>query len=574
MLRNLIITLIYTITISLPVYAQKSPRYPVGDFINPMDIPLSLAGNFGELRSNHFHSGFDFRTNGEEGYIVKAVADGYISRIKVSAFGYGNALYITHKNGYVSVYGHLQRYDSIISNYVFKKQYELESFEVDLFPQKNEIVVTQGQIIALSGNTGGSEGPHLHFEIRDQKTEEIINPYFFGFAIEDTIAPSIEAVAIYPIEPSAHVDGHHKIKYIDVKRTGKDTYTLKEAISVSGKIGFGLITYDVENGSSNKNGTYAYRCKVDTHEVFKYTCNRFAFDQTRYINAHIDYGKMKKSKDRFQRCYLLPGNSIKQYETDAQRGIYEFNDTLYHTIFMEAFDFKNNKSRVEFTCKSKFSDVNLQATNTKNLFAYHKTNQFKNEDVRLEMPLNCLYDDVVFTYAKSPGTEKFLSDMHTLLNDEVPVHAAYTLSIKPRTKALKYSDKLLIVNVDEKGHPSSEGGVYENGYVVAKVRSFGNFAVMMDTTAPTIKLLNFDKEKLTFKKQKIELKIADNLSGIKSYSGSIDGKWVLLVHDNKEKTLTYLFDEKLAKTNGEHIFVISITDKKGNSKKMTTQFIY
>jgi murein DD-endopeptidase MepM/ murein hydrolase activator NlpD len=204
------------------VFAFGQNQYPKDFFRSPLDIPLQLSGNFGELRPNHFHSGFDFKTQKKEGFNVYAVANGYVSRIKVSAYGYGNALYITHKNGYVSVYGHLQRYDSTISNYVIKKQYELESFEVDLFPQKNEIMVTQGQLIALSGNTGGSEGPHLHFEIRDQKTEEIINPYYFGFDIEDTIAPSIEGISIYPIEQNSKINGSNHAKYYDVKKFSKN----------------------------------------------------------------------------------------------------------------------------------------------------------------------------------------------------------------------------------------------------------------------------------------------------------------------------------------------------------------
>jgi len=562
------------ITFGLPMQAQNISNYPQGDFINPLDIPLSLAGNFGELRSNHFHSGFDFRTNAKEGYLVKAVADGYVSRIKVSAFGYGNAVYITHNNGYVSVYGHLQRYDSIISNYVFKKQYELSSFEVDLFPQKNEILVKQGQIIALSGNTGGSEGPHLHFEIRDQKTEEIINPYFFGFDIADTISPIIEGIAIYPIDQNANINGSNKPKYYDVKKIGKNKYILIDDLKLSGKIGFGLMTHDFENGSTNKNGTYAYELKIDSTYLFNYACKRFAFDQTRYINAHIDYGKMKSNKDRYQRCFLLPGNKIKHYKTDDRKGIFEFNDTLYHTIQINAFDFKNNYSTFEIKCKSDTIKPVLKKLHSKDLFEYNKVNEYKSEEINVELPLNCLYQDVVFKHAKTVGTGKLLADIHQILDDEIPVHQAYTLRIKPKTKALKQKDKLLIVTIDEKGHASGEGGEYENGYVVAKLRNFGKFSVMIDTTAPTIKLINYNKEKSIFKNDKIVLKMSDNLSGIKSYRGTIDGTWILLQHDNKEQTLTYNFDEKLVKTDGEHIFVVTIIDRKGNSKKLTTKFNY
>lgn len=574
MVLRFITTILFASSIVMRVFAQNVHNYPQGDFINPLDIPLSLAGNFGELRSNHFHAGFDFRTNGEEGYLVKAIADGYVSRIKVSAFGYGNALYITHKNGYVSVYGHLQRYDSTVANYIKKKQYELEQFEVDLFPQKNEIVFKQGQIIALSGNTGGSEGPHLHFEIRDEKTEEIINPYFFGFAIKDTIAPVIDAIAIYPIDPNSSVNGSNKAKYYDVMKVGLNKYALKEDIRVSGKIGFGLVTYDIENGSSNKNGTYAYTLKVDSQDVFAYACKRFAFDQTRYINAHIDFSKFKKNKVKFQRCYLLPGNKIKHYTTDNRKGIFEITDTLFHTVIIQAMDFNNNTSTFELQCKGKIAGPNKPALKSKEYLAYNKPHLIKQEDVIIDIPLNCLYEDAMYSYSKVAGTGKLLSNIHHILSDEIPVHTAYTLSIKPKTKSLKYKDKLLIVSIDDEGNPSSEGGAYENGFVVSKLRSFGNFAVMMDTTAPSIKMINFDKEQAIFKQDKIKVKVGDNLSGIKSYSGNIDGHWVLLEFDNKERTLTYTFDEHLIKTAAEHIFTITLVDRKGNSNQVSTKFIY
>jgi hypothetical protein len=334
------------------------------------------------------------------------------------------------------------------------------------------------------------------------------------------------------------------------------------------------MTHDFENGSTNKNGTYAYELKIDSTYLFNYACKRFAFDQTRYINAHIDYGKMKSNKDRYQRCFLLPGNKIKHYKTDDRKGIFEFNDTLYHTIQINAFDFKNNYSTFEIKCKSDTIKPVLKKLHSKDLFEYNKVNEYKSEEINVELPLNCLYQDVVFKHAKTVGTGKLLADIHQILDDEIPVHQAYTLRIKPKTKALKQKDKLLIVTIDEKGHASGEGGEYENGYVVAKLRNFGKFSVMIDTTAPTIKLINYNKEKSIFKNDKIVLKMSDNLSGIKSYRGTIDGTWILLQHDNKEQTLTYNFDEKLVKTDGEHIFVVTIIDRKGNSKKLTTKFNY
>lgn len=554
--------------------ASAQVTYPKGDFINPLNIPLSLSGNFCELRNNHFHSGIDLRTNSEEGYLTVAVADGYVSRIKVSAFGYGNALYITHKNGYVSVYGHLLRFDSTIANYVKQKQYELESFEVDLFPKKNEISVTQGQIIALTGNTGGSEGPHLHFEIRDEKTEETINPFFFGFNVEDTIAPVISGIAVYALDKNATVNGCACTKYFDVKKIAKNKYSLLvNQIECSGNVGFGLITNDLENGSTNKNGTYSYQLTADSTLAFKYTCNRFAFDQTLYINAHIDYDKMKRSKERYQRCYLLPGNKLRQYESNKLRGGIFFNDTTRHTISISALDFNNNTSSIDIVCQGKKNSHEGNLKKLDKTFFWDKTNEYIKADFKAELPLNCLYEDVSFDYSKSPGTGNLLSDVHQLLDNTVPVHQAYTLSIKPK-KTGKHHDKLLIVSLDKDGKPSSEGGTFDHGFVQTKTKTFGKFAVMVDTTKPTVKLINYDKQKLSFSNDKIMVKVSDNLSGIKSYRGTIDGQWVLMEFDNKEKTLCYTFDDKITKTLEEHELLVVVTDKKGNIKKLSVKFVY
>ena len=574
MSQKTIVAILFLVMLAHQALAQGNTQYPKGDFINPLDIPLKLAGNFGELRGNHFHSGFDFKTNGKEGLPVKAIADGYISRIKVSAYGYGNALYITHKNGYVSVYGHLQQYDSIISHYIKKKQYELELFEVDLFPKKNELAVVQGQIIALSGNTGGSEGPHLHFEIRSELTEDIINPYYFGFEIEDSIPPSIEGVAIYPIDANAKINGSNKVMYYAVKKLDTHQYTLSENITLSGKIGFGIITYDIENGGNNKNGTFSYNIKVDSNQLFSYVSDQFAFIQTRYINAHIDYSKFKKSNDKYQRCYVLPGNKLKEYTTDNNKGVYDFNDTLNHKICIEVSDFELNKSTFELNVKSLLSNNAIKEKKSNNYFPFNKVNQVTKDDFKIEFPTNCFYDDLEFKYLKTARTGNLLSDVHQVQDSETPVHNAYTLSIKPIAKALKFKDKLLIVSIDEDGNPSSEGGTFENGFVVTKIRSFGKFAVMIDSVPPTAKLLAYDKKKSIFMQNEISVKIGENLSGIQNYSATIDGNWVLMQHDNKEKKLTYFFDEKLVKANQEHIFVLTIIDKKGNAKKLSAKFIY
>lgn len=550
-------------------------NYPKGYFIAPLDGALSLAGNFGELRNNHFHSGFDFRTNGEEGKIVLAAADGFVSRIKVSAFGYGNALYITHPNGYVTVYGHLQSYDSIITKYVRGKQYEQESFEVDLFPQKNEIKIKQGQQIALSGNTGGSEGPHLHFEIRDAKTEYIINPYFFGFDIKDDVKPSIESIMIYPLDNNATINGVNRSKELDVFEVKNKKLSTNEKLTICGNIGFAIVTTDYESKSNNKNGTYNYSLKADGEVVFDYKCTTFSFDKTRYINAHIDYQKMKKNKVRYQRCYLSPGNKIDLYRTNNQKGAVFINDTLNHEFILKACDFNANCEELSINFKGKIASTQVKKEAiAANHFSWDKSNSFKTNEVNVSLPTGCLYEDFDFKYSKSPATLGTASAIHSIHQNNVPLHVAYTLSIKPDDKALTIKDKLLLVSVDDSNRFSYEGGEFENGWVTTKTRSFGKFAVKADTTAPSVKILNTTANKDWNKTKNIKVKISDNLSGIKSYRGMIDGNWVLMEYNYKENVLTYFFDEKLKQTATEHNFTIVVTDRKMNTTKADFKFIY
>ena len=283
-----------------PFFAQHN--YPKADFKSPLSIPMQLSGNFGELRNNHFHSGLDYKTNQKEGLPVLAAASGYVSRIKISTFGYGKALYITHPNGYTTVYGHLQKANGAIDAYLKKAHYDQKSYEIELFPLPKELQVKQGDTIAWSGNTGGSEGPHLHFEIRDSQTENIINPLFFGFdaLLKDTKKPFVANVLAYPITPKSTVNRSNVPIVLHVSLQ-KDGTFISEQVRVNGSVGFGITANDYDNVSYNTNGIYKVQCYRNGTPNFGYQFDDFAFAETRYVNALLDYARYKKTKQRVQK---------------------------------------------------------------------------------------------------------------------------------------------------------------------------------------------------------------------------------------------------------------------------------
>ena len=301
------------------------------NYTSPLDFKLLLSGTFGELRSNHFHAGIDIKTEGVEGQNVRSIADGYISRIKVSTWGYGKVLYINHpKTGHTSVYAHLNSFNETISKLIKKEHYKRESFEIDMYLKKNKIIVKQGEIIGLSGNTGGSNGAHLHFEIRETSNSRPINPLQYKFKVTDNISPIIKKIKLYAMDTTL-INGYNSNKIYDVKKeNGK--YVLNENITVSGNFALGVFTYDQANGSYNKNGVYNIKLYVDNEIYYNFQVDELDFNTTRFINAHIDYCEKIENQIKFHRCYKLPYNKLNNYNNLKNNGIIQFNDSTIHNI--------------------------------------------------------------------------------------------------------------------------------------------------------------------------------------------------------------------------------------------------
>lgn len=540
------------------------------DYHPPVDFKMLLSGTFGELRGNHFHSGIDIKTEGVEGQKVYSIADGYISRIKVSTWGYGKALYITHPDGNTSVYAHLQKFSKPINDYVIKNQYKKENFEIQLFPPKDKFVVKRGEVIALSGNTGSSAGAHLHFEIRNTKTEHPINPLHF-FDIEDNIKPTISKIKLYAIDGS--IDGEFQDKSYSLKKD-EHQYTIKDEIpTVKGKIAFSISTFDKLNNAYNKNGVYAIKLFIDSNLIYHFQMDEFSFPETRYINAHIDYKEKSLNKRKFHRCYKLANNKLSVYQQMLKKGIVEFTDDTTHLVQFEVLDFAQNKSILSFIVKSTTEQMENENSMTftpfSQHFSYMKPNLFKKKDFHLHMENFALYEDLNFEYAQLDTIEGAYGAVHQCHFDYVPVHKSFVISLKAEIpKQLK--EKVYVAKVDEKGDFWYMGNIWRNNMLSAKVREFGNFCIAADTINPIVKGVNIYPGKKFNTQTSIKCTIEDKESGIDNFRAEIDENWILMEYDYKRKLLT--FDIPKDFKSGKHTFKLIVNDKLKNKKIYTAEF--
>jgi len=547
-------------------------------FISPLKIPLLLSSNFGELRIDHFHSGLDIKTQGVTGKEVVAAASGYIYRISVSPGGFGNALYIRHPSGYSTVYGHLDSFIPNVENYVKNQQYIRKSFPVALFPPKEKFPVRQGELIAYSGNSGSSGGPHLHYEIREAAKEVPVNPLLFEFGISDNIAPVIEKLVIYPINNQTLINNKNAEKRINVSGERGQYFIPKESnISISGPVGFGIKSFDRLNGSNNKCAAYSIELRIDSTLIFKYVMDGFSFNESRYINSHIDYKTYQKDNIYIERTYTLPNDKLSVYQEVVNRGIFDFNDDKVHFIELFITDVHNNRSALSFsinaqTAKSEIVpeiiDQNLK------LMPYNKSNNFVTNKFSLEIPSGALYDNIYFSYEKKSGSKDMLSDIHHVLNKFTPLHKAATLLIKPTIIPSGEKSKMLIVHLGDDKTKSPIKSIWNEGYLKAEIMTFGAYYVGIDTVPPVISANGLVSGANLTGRKEIRIKISDDFSGIKSYEPTIDGNWALFEYDQKNDLLIYRFDKKRIASDTNHSLRLKVTDNTDNFSFFNCDFTW
>lgn len=543
-------------------------KYPLVDFRPPLDIvPPALAGSFGELRGNHFHSGVDFRTNQREGYPVYAIADGYVSRVRVQNSGFGQAVYLNHPNGFTSVYGHLSRFAPKIAAAVKALEYSKKTFELDEFPTPDLFPVHKGDLIAYSGNRGSSGGPHLHFEIRDSKTENTINPQLFGIQIPDNIPPVIYSLYCYKLNKKVFNEYTPKQYYQVAGTAGNYHLSGINTIDISGEVGFGITATDKHNGASGTNGVYSIQLEVDGKTVFISSLERFAFENSKAINAHIDYPAYLSSKRSIQKSFVDPGNPLQIYSSLVSNGRIEFADQEVHQLKYTITDSKGNKSTLPFSVKSDGKTISTPDQPAGVPFSYSKDNEFNADNVKVVVPKGTLYNDFNFSYKLKarPSTGAY-SAIHQIHNNLTPLHIGFELWIKADPEIGNLINKAVIVSTGG----ASQGGIAEDGYIKSSPRNFGSFYIAVDTIAPSIVPVNISNGKNMGGLAKMIFKIRDNLSGIKSFNGYIDGNWVLMEFDTKTATLWHSFDERTA--IGKHELKLVVEDMKGNSRTYSINF--
>ncbi len=557
---------------SLEANPASIDSFPQNYFGPVLDIaPPTIVGNFGEPRRLHFHTGLDFRTNQEEGHKVFAAADGYVSRINVNGAGYGNALYITHPNGYVTVYGHLQKFNAPIMARLRKEQYAKESFAVDFYPQPTELEVKKGEVIALSGNTGGSGGPHLHFEIRDS-AERIYNPLLFGYKLKDDLKPIISYLKFYPLDDLKYKSDGYRTKVL-----GKQgNYELTGGIIKlnSTQVGISVNTYDVLNLTEARVGIYNITAFDGDKMIYEYQIDRIAFTDKRDVLSHTDYTIFTNEFHRtFHKCFVEPGNNCPVYSNLCSQGIIDLSDEKPHDIHIEVTDYAGNVSKIKFKMQYDKASTLFKSTELKYItrFDYNHDNEFANEEIRMNLPTGCLFDNVFFNYSSALSTDPtVLSRVHQLDKSTTQIADWFNLSIKAEKLNPALADKAVIVYKDGLGATASRGGKFDSSFVTTKAREFGTYYVKVDTTAPQIKPLNVIAGKNMRTYKKLLFKITDNLSGIADFDTYVDDKWVVTEHDAKFSSLTHTLDQSLSA--GMHTFKVVVTDERKNRAEYEVKF--
>ena len=557
----------------LPAFRNVRPwSYPPDFFGSPVRSPLRLSGTFGELRANHFHSGIDIK--GYIGQPLLAVADGFISRIRVQAGGYGNVLYLEHPNGYTSVYAHLNRFSGPVENYVKSIQYEQESFEVEILPEAGRFPVSKGEVIGEMGTTGYSFGPHLHFEIRNTDTEMPVNPLLFGLEAADSRPPRMQQLRTYAL--STERNTLEAKTYDLVSAAGRYGVRGDTLLVPSAMAGFALKVYDFLDGAPNWNGVYEVSMYVDDSLAFAYTMETFAFRESRYLNAHLDYEEQVARNSYFNRLFRLPGNRLSAvYRHDDREGVVPLSRDRACKVTIAARDVAGNESTLEFWARHVDRPLSADRPPYHYFLPYDEENAVQRPGLSLYFPEGAFYEDLyLFLEEAADQSSDIYSSVFHVHDARTPVHTYYDLAIRPTRLPEALESKAFIAYCYGDNRVRSYGGDWRDGRLHTQVRDLGDFCIMVDTVPPAIQPVDVRSDMRGRREMNFiisdDVATAGNVEGLR-YRATIDGRWILMGYDAKNDRLTHTFDGSIPA--GSHQFRLEVTDGRGNRSVFEREMI-
>ena len=528
------------------------------DLIAPLEIPFSISGTFGEPRSSHFHLGIDIKTQGREGLEVKSISSGSVSRIRISLGGYGKAIYIDHPNKTTSVYAHLKKFAPKIESYIKKFQYENETYTIQKFPKKNQLLIEKGEVIGFSGNTGGSSGPHLHFEIREKNSQKPLNPLLYNLPVNDLVRPQLQKLFIFYSQENAILN---RIQPILLKRVNDSLYKTA-MIETSGKIGIGIQMFDRQDYSYSRNGVYSTKVFVNGKIISHYKFDKLIINESKKLYQVIDYKNYTQKRLKIFKLFYKSGNKLNFMNTLVDQGIFKVELGKSYQIIIEIEDFSGNKSTIEGFIEgteNKIKPVELRGRLIKTDREYSFT--LKNKE--LFFPSKTFFNDVKIELFENKDQIEIGPNLFPIansfeikfdFNEKDSLRSAQTFIAKKMKKSLVYLPTKL-----------------EENKLIAKVNELGVYTLARDSVAPTIVPENFKKNQWLSNYKSLDLKIDDDFSGIKKYRGTINGEWVLFEYEPKRKILTYDFFDKYSEKL-KHDLELEVEDNVGNKKIYKTMF--
>ena len=540
------------------------------DFHSPLAIPLAISANFGELRPNHFHMGVDFKTNGVEGIPLYAIENGFISRVKVSPYGYGKVIYIDHPNGITSVYAHCSKFKGALDSLVKKAQEKEQNFEIEIYFTPTDIPVKKGELIALSGNSGSSTAPHLHFELRDTKTEIALNPLVYGFNISDHVAPEIKALKVYSVTAEGYqIPGKSKIAPVSKGKfgyyIGGDQLLIPaDYCSEKGGVGFAFEVVDHVDNSQNACGLYASTLRTEKDTLFSQKFDKISFDESRFVNSHKDYQEYSKSKRKFHKSYKTQHNPLEAYKS-GKSGIFILKPEDSLQITYAVTDPNANQSELKF--KLKVAPGKLSST--VNLFPSWKylfpdsTYAFQGENAFFSAQKHTFYEPTLKNLS--------LNGTITFGDPTAPIQNPITVKLKLPVKSIVQTSKYFIRVVTAGGKKHSLVTNLEQNWAVAESKFLGTFQLVVDTISPVVKPLNFTGTEALILRNRLTWKVSENETEIKEYDVFIDGKWELLEYETKGN---YLIFNPSIQLSGKHSFQLVVKDSCGNTTIWSKDLIF